>query len=558
MMTGTVLVLAASSAAQVMQDRLLYTPTNLAVDANVTKLVGLMERAHKAGYSGILLADSKFARLQDLPKHYFENCEKVKAAAEREKIEIIPAVFPVGYSNELLWHDPNMAEALPVRDAVFVVEKGIARCRPDASIALPGGDMTDLKKWTWHDDTVTSDGSCATVSDPKGKNARLNQKLMLTPYRQYHVSVRVRSKDFRGTPEIKALAADAKPGEDAASLTFSSLGVKPTQEWTVHHAVFNSLEHSEVNLYLGCWDGTTGELAWDDAVIEEVGLMNVVRRAGAPLLVRVEEKAEGISRRGAEGAEKSKNGALVEGVDYEPIVDPRMGHPPALWAGEYEVWHEPPVIALKKKLPDGTRLRVSYHHVVTVNDGQVMICPSEPKTVELLRDQARRMHELWHAKAYFMSHDEIRCLNQDQACVSRGLTAGAILADNVRSCVKILKEVNPGGRIYVWSDMFDPHHNAKAGNYYLVRGDLRGSWEGLDKDVIVAVWYFEKRAESMEFFAKRGNPILIAGYYDGPVGQIRQWMDAVPAKSDFRGVMYTTWQQKYGDVEAFGQKAWGR
>lgn len=538
-----VLAMAGSSVGQpAVRDRLVYTPTNLAVDDNITRLIALMERAHKAGYSGVMLADSKFARLEDLPKHYFENCEKVRAAAEREGLEIVPAVFPVGYSNDLLWHDPNLAEALPVRDAEFVVKDGMGRCR-GARVVLPGGDMSDLKKWSWHDDTVVADGGCATVVDPKGKNARLSQKLTLTPHRQYHVSVRIRTENFRGTPEIKALGAN--PQGEAASLVFSALGVKPTQEWTVHHAVFNTLEHSEVSLYFGCWDGSTGTLSWDDAAIEEVGLLNVVRRAGAPLSVR-EDTPEG------EGS------LLAEGTDYEPIVDPRMGHPPALWAGEYEVWHEPPVIGLKKKLADGTRLRVSYHHVVTVNDGQVMICLSEPRTLELLRDQARRMHELWHARAYFMSHDEIRCLNQDEACESRGLSAGQILADNARACVKILKEINPGGRIYVWSDMFDPNHNAKTGNYYLVRGDLRGSWEGLDRDVIVAAWYFDKRKESMEFFAGRGNPVLIAGYYDGPTGQIRPWLDAVPAKADFRGVMYTTWQKKYEELEAFGERAWGK
>ena len=35
--------------------------------------------------------------------------------------------------------------------------------------------------------------------------------------------------------------------------------------------------------------------------------------------------------------------------------------------------------------------------------------------------------------------------------------------------------------------MFDPNHNAHA-NYYLVRGDLTGSWKGLDNDIIVVPW----------------------------------------------------------------------
>ena len=52
---------------------------------------------------------------------------------------------------------------------------------------------------------------------------------------------------------------------------------------------------------------------------------------------------------------------------------------------------------------DGTRLLVSYYHMLRFPDnGQVMICPSEPKTVDLLRDQAKRLHRIFDAKAYFM------------------------------------------------------------------------------------------------------------------------------------------------------------
>ena len=72
--------------------------------------------------------------------------------------------------------------------------------------------------------------------------------------------------------------------------------------------------------------------------------------------------------------------------------------------------------------------------------------------------------------------------------------SGALLADNVRACAAMLRQINPGGAIYVWSDMFDPNHNA-VDKYYLVHGNLRGSWEGLDKDVIVVPWHFEKRKE---------------------------------------------------------------
>jgi hypothetical protein len=229
-----------------------------------------------------------------------------------------------------------------------------------------------------------------------------------------------------------------------------------------------------------------------------------------------------------------------------------MGQKP--WPGSYDIWHEPPKLKLKSTIPDGTKLKISCYHAVTVNDGQAMICPSEPKTMDLLRDQAKRMHAAWGAKAYMMSHDEIRVLNWCDACQKRNLTAGQILAENARQCVKILREINPAGRIYVWSDMFDPNHNAHD-DYYLVRGTLANSWEGLDKDVIIVPWYFEKRAESLKFFSQRGHPQVIAGYYDHDPAQIKQWQKAAEGLPNIQGVMYTTWRGAYNDIEKFAQAA---
>jgi len=393
-------------------------------------------------------------------------------------------------------------------------------------VALRDGGFEHFKQWDFVDPTVVPDAGAARVTDPKGKNARLHQKVKVHPFRQYHLAVRVKTRDFRGEPRLAVL------GSGGRSLNYAHLGAKPTQDWTEHHAVFNSLDHEQVGVYFGCWGGQTGSLWWDDARIEEVGLLNVIRRAGAPLAVKSEDGR-----------------TLVEGKDFDPVADPRMGTVP--WKGGYEVWHEPP--AIKTRLPDGSRLRVSYFHAITIHDGQVMICPSEPKTVELLRDQARRMHAAWGAKAYFMSHDEIRALNWDEACARRKLDAGALLADNVRTCIGILREVNPRGEIYVWSDMFDPSHNAHK-DYYLVRGDLAGSWEGLDSRVRIAAWHFGKREDSLAWFAGRGHRLLIAGYYDEAPERVRDWLDAArPHGASVAGVMYTTWRRRYDDLERFAE-----
>jgi hypothetical protein len=271
--------------------------------------------------------------------------------------------------------------------------------------------------------------------------------------------------------------------------------------------------------------------------------VNLIRRDGAPLVVQQEDGR-----------------VLEEGKDFDKLVDPKSGVVP--WPGNFDVYHQPPVI--HTHLPDGTRLRVSYYHVVTIYHKGAPVCLSEPKTMALLRDEAQRLHAAWGAKAYFMNHDEIRVLNWCAACQQRHLDAGQILAQNIKACTQILKEVNPGGRIYVWSDMFDPGHNAHQ-NFYLVHGDLAGSWEGLDKDVVVVCWDQDRAAESMKFFTDRGHKVLMAGYYDAPVAGARQWLDAarkvpglpglpgVPGIPGVCGMMYTTWADNYRDLEAFAK-----
>jgi hypothetical protein len=503
----------------------LYCSQNLWVDKNITALETLWKRAAAAGYTHVLLSDSKLSHLADMDARYFANVEKVKKLASDLHLEIVPAIFPVGYSNDLLSADPNLIEALPVKDLAMVVTNGVASVAPSETVSLKGGDFSDLAKWDWNDPQVVADAGAALIKNPKGANARIVQKLKLKPFHQYHFSVRIKTSDFKGTPEVKLLATTNGRG-----LNHNHLGVKPTQDWTTHDVVFNSLNNSEVNLYLGCWGGTSGSLWFDDAKIEPVAFLNLVRRPGAPLNVQ------------------NANGkALAEGTDYRKLVDPKMGN--HLWPGSYDIYHTPPQLT-GLSVPDGAAISVSYYHGVTVYDDQATICVSEPASVALLRDQAIRVHQAFHAKGYMMSHDEIRVLNWCEACEKRHLDAGALLAANVHTCIGILKEVNPGGKIYVWSDMFDPNHNA-VDNYYLVRGNLKGSWLGLDKEVTVLPWYFEKRRESLKWFSDLGRQQVIAGYYDSDPANVKLWLQAASGIPGVLGVMYTTWQNNFKDLEIF-------
>ncbi len=509
------LLMLAGAAARAAEDRpqlWLYQSTNLWVDKNIDALETLWHRAAKAGYTHVMLNDSKFAKLGDMDRRYFANIDRVKKLARELNLSIVPGLFGIGYSNDLLWHDPNLAEGLPVKEALLVVKDNQATLLADPPVQLG-------PKFQFVDKTVTIAGATATIRD-NPDNARFVYKLAVSPYRAYHVNVEIKTDRFNGEPRITVLGGKA-------SLNYTGLGVKPTQDWKRHHIVFNSLDHREVSIYFGVWGKAKGSLQWRNWQIAEAGPVNLLRRDGTPLSIEIESGR-----------------ALVEGKDFAPLIDPRMGNQP--WKGSYEVWHEPPAIRTMG-LADGTRLRASWYFPPIIHDEQVMICPSAPQTMTLLADQAQRMKQAFGASGYMMNHDEIRVLNQDESCRGRGLTPGEILADNVRRCRALL---GPEATAFVWSDMFDPHHNAHD-DYYLVPGDLAGSWNGIDPDVVIVNWNHDKRDAALKFFADRGNRQLIAAYYDGPLSQTRQWIDSAAGVKGVVGFMYTTWQSRYDELENF-------
>src|SRR5262249_48944805 len=145
---------------------------------------------------------------------------------------------------------------------------------------------------------------------------------------------------------------------------------------------------------------------------------------------------------------------------YQPVRDERLGQDP--YAGEYSFRHAGAALRLTaaSRIKDGDRLRVSWYHPVLVHGSQVAGCLTEPKVYELLEDQARRVNDLFRPRTFFMSHDELRVAGWCRSCRDSGKSPGELLAENVRRCVKAVRAVSPDARVVVWSDMFDPQHNA--------------------------------------------------------------------------------------------------
>ncbi len=534
--------------------RWFYAPHNLLVDRNVDELIDLLGRAGKSGYNGVLLADYKFNLLDRMPPNYFKNVERVRKAAADAGIEIIPAVFPIGYSSGLLAHDPNLAEGLPVHDVPFVVHGREAALDRTESAHLVNGDLEETRgdvftgfsfqddpgKCTFADRDVVHHGKVSCRMENLGTaspNCRLSQRVKVRPHACYRLSCWVKTEGLRPANDFRLLAL----GKDGRPLTFFEGGVKPTQDWKQSEIVFNSLDQSEVQVYAGIWGGREGRLWLDELALEELGPVNVLRRAGCPVTVA------------------SADGKTVyeEGKDYLPLRDPQLGQVP--YAGEYSFAHAAPALQLPEgsRVRDGQKLRVSWYHPVLVHGEQVMCCLSEEKVYDLLRDQAKRVNDLLHPKTFFLSHDEIRVAGWCKACQESGRTPGELLARNVRRCVDIIKEVNPRARVIVWSDMFDPYHNA-VDKYYLVHGTLEGSWKGLPEDVIVANWNGGKAAASLKYFADRGHEQLIAGYYDAGLDNFKKWDAAARGVPKVTGFLYTTWAHNYADLETYGRLMRGK
>ena len=273
-----------------------YAPVNFQVDQEGDRLVELIRRAGKAGYNAVVVTDTKFGRMGDRPKNYYDNLRRAVKAAEEAGVEIIPMTTSFGYSNDLLQNDPNLAEGIAVRDCPFVVHDGKAVPADDANM-LPMGDFETFKgdapagwdyvdgpgKSTFPDEEVKHGGRRSLrlenfKAGNEGGNARAMKKVAVQPWRQYHISLWLRTRDVEpvGDLHVAVLAPDGH------ELNYAFLGVQATEDWTQHHVVFNSLDNESVTVSVGLWGGRKGTFWMDDIDMRPVGGVNLPAPRGLP------------------------------------------------------------------------------------------------------------------------------------------------------------------------------------------------------------------------------------------------------------------------------------
>lgn len=515
-------------------------------DSQVEEVREIVRTAAEHGLNGMVLS-AGLDRLDLKPPDYFRRLEEVRNFCTQYGVEIVPLLFSVGYGYSVILHDKNLCEGLPVKDALFVVSGKEARLVPDPTVGIVNGSFENIEsagipgfeysgrpgEVLFADRTVFKDGKVSLRFENLGaypeKSNRVSQEVSVRPYRLYRLSCWVRTEALEpsGSFSLEVYGGDRR-------INFFDPQMPPTNEWQKLVLGFNTWGYDKVVISAGAAGAKKGKFWVDGLSLEEVGLANILRRPGTPLVVRSE-----------------KDGTVYEeGQDYTSVADPEM---------DFRFEHDGPPIQLLagSRIKNGERLRVSWYHgfMAVQRKGQITVCMSEPELYEIWRTQARLIHKYLAPKKYFLDMDEIRAGGTCQACRDRHMTMGQILGDCITRQAGLLREVNPEAEVFIWSDMLEPCHNAGDtwGKYfYLVDGLFTGSWNYVPKDIVMVSWWNEIMAQSLAHLSSQGFRILASSSGDLDLQVTRDWLKALDKTLRVVGIMYTTWQKNYNLLAAFG------
>jgi len=220
-----------------LQKRWLFVWRDMSNPREVDRMIARFPRAKAAGYNGVAFS-------YNVPR---EKAAELRDAAKQHGLDLIAIVM--GGSR-----DRNYMEGVLAKDAVFVARGGTATLEPDrprvANADFEEVEGNRFRGWTLQDDVgvttfadheVVHSGKTSLRMESIGKNehrhCRLSQPIQLQPYRQYHISVWVKTENLvPADPEVKVLTSDS-----AHSVSFQTFRVARTQDWRQYHIVFNSL-----------------------------------------------------------------------------------------------------------------------------------------------------------------------------------------------------------------------------------------------------------------------------------------------------------------------------
>lgn len=503
---------------------------------DVEKIKSLIDIGAAHGLNGMVLSSFGLDSITRWNENDISLLKEIADYCVEKGIELIPTGFSVGYGGGALGHDRSFAAALPA--AISLKVEGGKIVPAAAENLLENGDLeehaddrfegyafTDQPGEVSFADTLAVSGKSSIRFENFGANehghGRIMQKVAVAPGRTYRFSFKIKTRDLEPVSGLKAMVH--AEGRSLASL---SLTVKPTQDWTDVTLDYINASEEEVGLYAGIWGGKSGKFWLDDLRFYEYGtLSDIVRREGTPL----------------ELESRDRDAAFVEGVDFETIECLRQLEYVTLRRGS--------------SIREGENLELSCYKIPYVTHSwgrQMSLCMSNPELYDYWEAQAERLHQVIQFDKFLLSMDEIRNGGGCVSCRERKISMAEILGDCVTRQRAIFKKIDPGIEVLIWSDMIDPAHNARDGDYGVV-GDFTGSWEYVPRDLTVMCWYHRIRDKSLGFFSKQGFHTLGAAYYDADdLKNPGEWLISLRNTVNAQGIMYTTWQKKYELLAGFG------
>lgn len=243
----------------------------------------------------------------------------------------------------------------------------------------------------------------------------------------------------------------------------------------------------------------------------------------------------------------------AEGEDYE-VIEGVTGFP---YSEDAEPWHIRRIEG--GAIADGATVLASYDHAVKMGSRNIPYCPSEPAVYEILFPVIENTIRHLEPHTVHIGHDEPRIVNSDSRCITRGMTGGQLLAEDIHRINDFAHSIDESVTLMMWADALNPYHN---GTWF--REENEDQLDLVPKDVVQNIWFYgaddplHRGRDSFEHFERFG--FSFTGSPWDNVTCSRNW-GVVAGEARRRGMnclglLYTSWGARWAGLETMAAVAW--
>ena len=485
-------------------------------DDHVERTKKIVETAGAHGYNTAVVASSVGLGMSHVwSAERRERFLAAKRACEAAGLEPCAGMWSIGYAKESFFPiDPNLVAAAPVFDTHYIVSNGVGVLRRKRTVSL-----------------LDAPGE---IHSPRRETDVGKFHVKVVPARSYCLRLKLSSEPGKsGTWPVFAVVRRAGAKTDYIEHRVFRVKADGTpQEFQVY---FSSLAERELDISVGGYNRVfPGSVRLLSAELFQTEPRLIVRRHGTPVTVRNAATGE----------------TYAEGRDFMPI--PRA---PGTWPGP---WNKPAQLPLKivkgGAIREGDELVLDCYCSFPTWGRWCSACMGAVEMDDILEKSAAETVRLMNPKVWLLSFDEVRTGGGCRDCLAIGDMAH-VYAAFVKKCMATVRRLRPDAEFYLWNDMVDPNALVEDGKNAGMYSSMKGVWDLLPRDLGIGYWTYKWREEGTKFFAERGHPQLMCGYYDEKVlKRSLEWMDLAARTPNCRGVMYCTWGDNWDLLGAFGDK----